>query len=210
MTTAAPETASEIAVAVQRRWRTVMGYRQRLVSLARSKGAGADAEDVAHHALLRAAEHLQLDERAPWPYLATIATNRLVDIHRRASRDLTLRHHAGLVPRQRSFEDDAENRTDLRRLLRSLSAMENTETVALVLRRADGLTWRELGEEFGRSESFVETRVRRAMLKLRRRLGQPGSGAVDRDRGPGGVGGAVRRRRGAARGERAAAVRPGW
>jgi RNA polymerase sigma factor (sigma-70 family) len=147
-----------------------MSYRQRLVSLAKSKGAGADAEDVAHHALLRAAEHLRLDERAPWPYLATIALNRVVDLHRRADRDLTLRHHAGLVPRQRSFEDDVENRTDVGRLLRYLLAMENAETVALMLRRADGLTWRELGEEWGRSESFVETRVRRAMLRLRRRL----------------------------------------
>jgi DNA-directed RNA polymerase specialized sigma24 family protein len=126
---------------------------------------------VAHYALLRAAEHPQLDEQRPWPYLATVASNRVNDLYRRAHRDLRLGSHAGLVPRHRPFEDGAEGRADMRRVLRVLRATEDPETVSLLLGRACGITWRELAEQAGRSASAVEAQVRRARSRLRHRLG---------------------------------------
>ena len=156
-------------VALPERWRLLAPYRSRLIGLAVSRGARLDAEDVAQEALLRAAVSQVLDETRPWPYLAAIVTNLARDRYRRSTRDLTLHQHRGLVARDSSVEDDVAHRDDVVSALKALVDMVPMETVVMAWRRyADGATWHEVGREFGRSGSAVESQVRRAMLRVRR------------------------------------------
>jgi DNA-directed RNA polymerase specialized sigma24 family protein len=164
---------------VQRRLRLLAPYHPGLVSFARRSGAGADAEDIATDAVLYAALSERTRTDQPLPYLRRIVHNLVVDRFRDDACRQRVLCDAALLPSQRAVEDDVAAR-DL--ALRALSRLRQTQgplTAWLVWRRAvDGLTWSELAAEVGLHPSKVQSRVWRAVQKLRpwlaRQLSLPG------------------------------------
>jgi RNA polymerase sigma factor (sigma-70 family) len=166
-----PEVAPATPPPLLERWLLLVQYRPRLVALAISRGAAVDAEDLAQEALLRAALSERLEEGQPWPYLAATVANLVIDNYRRSNRDLRLHNHPGLLPPETHVEDDIAGRDEIRRALKLAIESTSTETIAMAWRRyADGMTWQDVGREFGRTGSAVESEVRRAFVRLRRKL----------------------------------------
>lgn len=153
-------------------WDALVGYREDLVRLARSRGAGADAEDVAHEALLRAATHPALDPGRARSFLAKIASNLVTDLHRRAAKEQVLSAHAALMPRPQPAMEEIEERA-LADHARRLVAGLDPQLRGILRRRSDGATWPQIGTELGQRKDAVEIRYRRAITPIRRQL-QPG------------------------------------
>jgi RNA polymerase sigma-70 factor (ECF subfamily) len=163
------------ATAAQR-WAALVTHRESVVRLARRRGAGADAEDVAQEALLRAASHPGLDLARAYSYLAKVASNLVIDMHRRSAREQQLRTHAGLIPRPCPSDEDVEERDLARHAARLVSNLPPDLRSILFLRR-DGATWSQVGAQLGQRPTTAEMRYRRAMLPLRRQLGAGPTGA---------------------------------
>jgi DNA-directed RNA polymerase specialized sigma24 family protein len=159
---------------VGQRLQGMWGYRPRLVGLASRMGVGWDAaEDVASEALVRAAcaRALAGGVGDPLPYLYVVVVNLARDELRRAARDAAAGRDMRLVPRQRMVEDDVVVRDRAAWALRRLWETEPAVTVAMVVRLVDGdLSWAQLADEFGMSVSAAQSRVWRALVRLRARL----------------------------------------
>jgi RNA polymerase sigma-70 factor (ECF subfamily) len=140
-----------------------------MVRLARRRGAGADAEDVAQEALLRAASQPGLDLDRAFSYLAKITSNLVLDLHRRARKEQLLRTHAGLASRPCPPDEDVEERDLARHAARLVSSLAPELRSILFLRR-DGATWPQVGAKLGQRAATAEMRYRRAMLPLRQQL----------------------------------------
>jgi RNA polymerase sigma-70 factor (ECF subfamily) len=152
------------------RWDVLVAHRESVVRLARRRGAGADAEDVAQEALLRAASNPQLDLDRAHSYLAKVATNLVIDLHRRAVKEQALCTHAGLMPRPCPSDEEVEER-DLARQAARLAATLPADLRSILLLRRDGATWPQVGKQLGQHPATAEMRYRRAMTPLRRQLG---------------------------------------
>jgi RNA polymerase sigma-70 factor (ECF subfamily) len=152
------------------RWDALVAHRESVVRLARRRGAGADAEDVAQEALLRAASNPRLDLDRAHSYLAKVATNLVVDLHRRAVKEQALCTHAGLMPRPCPSDEEVEER-DLARQAARLAATLPPDLRSILLLRRDGATWPQVGKQLGQHPATAEMRYRRAMMPLRRQLG---------------------------------------
>jgi RNA polymerase sigma factor (sigma-70 family) len=147
----------------------LIAHRESVVRLARRRGAGADAEDVAQEALLRAVSQPGLELNRAHSYLAKIAANLVTDLHRRAAKEQRLRTHAGLMPRPCPSDEDVEERDLARQAVQLVSDLAPDLRSILLLRR-DGATWPQVGEKLGQHPATAEMRYRRAMLPLRRQL----------------------------------------
>lgn len=166
--TPAPPVASDTG-SWDQRWASLLPHRDSVVRLARSHGAGADAEDVAQEALLRAASHAGLDLGRAKSYLAKIAANLVVDLHRRSTKEERLRLHAGLAPSPQVDSEMVEDRDLAQRASRLVSGMAPDLRTILFLRR-DGATWSQVGRTLGEPPARAEMRYRRAVSPLRRLL----------------------------------------
>jgi len=151
------------------RWATLLPYRERLVRLARRQGAGPEAEDVAHEALLRTVVQPGLDLDRAWSYLAKVAANLAADLHRRSAREQVLRAHAGLSPRPQPADESVEDLDLGRHAVRLVAGLE-ADLRDIVLLRRDGATWSQVGARVGQAPTTVEMRYRRAVAPLRRQL----------------------------------------
>lgn len=139
-----------------------------LVALAKQKGAGQDAEDIATEALLRAAWSDTLDDRAPLRFLQRTVQNLVIDCHRRASHREWVGRRAADVARQPPLEDHVINRDLALRTVRRIRDTAGDVTALLVWRRlVDEVAWPQLAAEFGMSPSRVQSSVRRAIQNLR-------------------------------------------
>lgn len=153
----------------EQRWACLLPHRESVVRLARSRGAGADAEDVVQEALLRAASHPGLDLSRAKSYLAKIVVNLVIDLHRRSVKEDRLRAHTSLVPVPQLDSEVVEDRDLARRATQLVSAMAPEVRTILRLRR-DGATWSQVGKILGEPPAKAEMRYRRAMRPLRLRL----------------------------------------
>lgn len=153
----------------EQRWASLLPHRDSAVRLARSRGAGADAEDVVQEALLRAASHPGLDLNRAKSYLAKIVVNLVIDLHRQSAKEDRLRTHAGLVPSPQLDNEVVEDRDLARQATQLVSAMAPELRTILFLRR-DGATWTQVGQMLGEPPTKAEMRYRRAMRPLRQRL----------------------------------------
>jgi DNA-directed RNA polymerase specialized sigma24 family protein len=151
------------------RWEIISPYRGDLIKYALRLGADRGfAEDIAHESLIRAYCSKVMAEERPWPYLATIVSNLLVDHRRRAARDAGYGLRRLLLPaQQHPIEDTAAARDLARRALRRLAETEPNNIVQMVLRRAvDGVAWTEVGAEFAVAGTTAQAAVRRALIRL--------------------------------------------
>jgi RNA polymerase sigma factor (sigma-70 family) len=152
------------------RWACLLPHRESVVRLARARGAGADAEDVAQEALMRAANNPELDPQRVRSYLAKVAANLVVDLHRRSTKERALRAHAGLAPSPRVADEEEVEERDLARYAKQLVSRLAPDLRSILLLRRDGATWPQVGAVLGEAPSTAEMRYRRAMVPLRRRL----------------------------------------
>ena len=151
-------------------WRLLAAYRPRMLALAVRQGAGPDAEDVVQEALLRAATFERLDQQRPWPFLAAVTARLVADHHRRAARDHALRRNVGLAAAPIAFEDDLADRHEAVHAARLLARVVPAEITEVVWRRAGGASWQQLAAEYQQTARALETRARRALLEVRRRI----------------------------------------
>lgn len=151
------------------RWAALLAHRDSLVRLARRRGAGNDAEDIAQEAMLRAAVRPELDLARVKSYLAKIVTNLVTDLHRRAAKEETLRLHAGLLPRPPDADEEVEQRQLAQHAARLVSGLA-PDVRRILSRRGDGASWPQISAELGERRAAIEMRYRRAVLPLRQQL----------------------------------------
>lgn len=150
-----------------RRWEFLVSYRDPLVAVAYRRGARAEAEDVAHEALLAAAEHSDLDMERAWSFLVTVVNRRVADRYRRRAREATMSQNRAMVPRPRSFEHDLVDRAEARWAVAKLPGRVPAEAIEVVRGMADGATLAQLASERGVTTSALQTRVWRALAPIR-------------------------------------------
>ncbi len=136
---------------------------------------GADAEDAAQTAFLRAYERLDSfredAEFSSWIY--RIAANAAMDILRRRGRDKTVSMEAlpeELKPawnRAMAKKDSALEDAERRRLLESLlSTLPPDYRLVLTLRELEGLSYEEIAKTLDWTLDSVKARLRRARVKI--------------------------------------------
>ena len=151
------------------RWVAIAAHRDYLVRLARRKGAGADAEDVASEAIIRAYTQPALDVSRARAYLAKIASNMVIDLRRLASRDRLLHTHAALAPRPGAATDEVDDRALARYAERLVDQLDG-DVRQIIRWRGEGESWRQIATRLGQRKETVEMRYRRAITPVRRHL----------------------------------------
>ena len=133
----------------------------------------ASAEDITHDAFIRAMQKLDRFDpgREMLPWLMTIATRLTLD-HLRRQRfrrsvvSAISRHSSPPVAAYNDGELDADA---------ALSILNPKERVAVVARHYVGMSYREIGEVIGTSESAAGVTLHRAHAKLRAVLRSQGT-----------------------------------
>jgi RNA polymerase sigma-70 factor, ECF subfamily len=134
-------------------------------------GDAAAAEDIAQESFLAAIRALErFDRRRPFgPWLHRITVNRAIDF----SRARALRGERALAEATEGIARDRDAISD--ELLRALAALSPEHRAVVVLRHLLGYTPGEIGEILGLPRGTVNSRLRRALDRLRP--------AVEEDRG---------------------------
>lgn len=159
---------------VVRRHRDVL-YRIAFASL----GSADDALDAVQDIFVAAFLALkQFDERRPLrPWLAAIALNRCRDLARRRrirglfAFALPIDTRAESVAEESPAHDVvAGDREELRHTMRAIAKLPSSLREPLVLHTIEGMSQAETAKTLGISEKAVESRLRRARLRLREHL----------------------------------------
>ncbi|MGN9789631.1 sigma-70 family RNA polymerase sigma factor [Streptomyces sp. OZ13] len=172
------------------RWQRAWSHREDLLKVARRRSVSAeDAEDAVHEAMLRAAEHPDLDDERLGAWLTTVTMRLCVDRHRQVHREAQVRssprlHPPGPVPVEEAVCDRAEARW----LAVRSSELPARQAEALWL-KAEDLDVGQVATKMGLSYRTVESLLARARRTLRNSLaatlglalwlcgrGRPGSG----------------------------------
>ncbi len=135
------------------------------------------AEDVVGETfvrLLRSPGRYEPGRAAQRTWMATIALNCLRSSHRRtaAERRALTRVAAGMAVEEPTWPERIAERDALDRAMRTLSAVERE---VIVGHYDDGLRISELAARSGRPAATIESRVTRALAKLRAELARRGS-----------------------------------
>lgn len=126
-------------------------------------GSREDAEDVAIDALTRASLHWRKVGADPAPWVTTVAANLAIDIWRRRKR--TPAHQP--VP---STDPLDSRRIDL---VRALERLPRRQRDTVILRYFADLTEAQTALALGVSTGSVKQHTSRAMVALKRELGEP-------------------------------------
>ncbi|MEU3302210.1 sigma-70 family RNA polymerase sigma factor [Streptomyces sp. NPDC006678] len=172
------------------RWQRAWSHREDLLKVARRRSTSAeDAEDAVHEAMLRAAEHPDLDDERLGAWLTTVTMRLCVDRHRQIHRETQVRnsprlHAPGPVPVEEAVCDRAEANW----LAVRSSELPARQAEALWL-KAEDLDVGQVATKMGLSYRTVESLLARARRTLRHSLaatlglvlwlcgrGRPGSG----------------------------------
>jgi RNA polymerase sigma-70 factor (ECF subfamily) len=137
-------------------------------------GNHADAEDVCHDALVRAAEHLedcrQPDRFAPW--LCAIVRNRAHNALAHARVRSASPLEPGTAPSRDSPARDAEL-SDLRdRLLRALAQLPPIQREVVLLHDLHGWSHDEIASAIGTTSGMSRQHLFKARRRLRETLGE--------------------------------------
>jgi RNA polymerase sigma-70 factor (ECF subfamily) len=137
-------------------------------------GDQAIAEDLTHETFMRALaayERVRPDGATVRSWLLTIARNLSRDHHRRAGRRRLLMLRLQRAPRRHSdVEADAEQRDQLRSVSAALATLRARDRELIGLRVAADLSYRQIADMLGSSETVVKVATHRALTKLRIRL----------------------------------------
>lgn len=125
----------------------------------------ADVDDLVQDVFL-AAWHRLAGLREPAAFggwLATIARNRAIDFHRRATESVEL-------PPDLAAHDATAERTEALRLLDMVRTLPEAYRETLVLRLVEGLTGPEIAQRTGLTPASVRVNLHRGMKLLRDKL----------------------------------------
>lgn len=159
---------------LQRRIRLMMGPR------AREQAESLDFLQQVFVTALENIDHLrQLEEAQQLRWLTATARNRVRRSTRR-QRELVLASLAesvsGLLPRAASTEAPCRHvgrQEQVEHLIDVLSTLKEEHQQVIEWRDFDGLSFRDIGERFGRTESAVQMLHARALMKLAEGLQHP-------------------------------------
>jgi RNA polymerase sigma factor (sigma-70 family) len=157
----------------------VRGYQDRLFAFALAlTGNGADAEEVAQDAFLRA--HKALRKYEPERILELKLGGWLYRITLNVVRNRVRSRRLQLVPmdtaaepadRRPGPEQEAERRELLAELAHAVSRLPAHQRDAVVLRHVRGLTYAEAAELLEQPEGTIRSNVHRGLAALRRQAG---------------------------------------
>ncbi|ALC19865.1 sigma-70 family RNA polymerase sigma factor [Streptomyces pristinaespiralis] len=153
------------------RWQRAWSHREDLLKVARRRSVSAeDAEDAVHEAMLRAAEHPDLDDERLGAWLTTVTMRLCVDRHRQVHREAQVRssprlHPPGPVPVEEAVCDRAEANW----LAVRSSELPARQAEALWL-KAEDLDVGQVASKMGLSYRTVESLLARARRTLRNSL----------------------------------------
>lgn len=154
-------------------------YRDRILTLvARVAGSGADAEDLAQEAFLKAFRNLHRfrGQSSLYTWLYRIAANTAMDFRKRrrawAPLPLDGREEGRAGPAEpadtgRGPDEAALHRERLQTVRAAVDALPEPFRTTLVLRDMESRTYEEVAEILGISIGTVESRIFRARQKLR-------------------------------------------
>lgn len=140
-------------------------------------GKAEDAEDITESVFLHALLHLDRYQDRGIPFsawLLRIAHNLVANWHRDTGRhrSVNLETAEGLKDMSPSPEESAENREEIRRLREAFSSLPDDRQQVLILRYAEGMKHREIGEVMGKSTGAIKVLVHRSLITLHRRLSE--------------------------------------
>ncbi|MDY6796474.1 MAG: sigma-70 family RNA polymerase sigma factor [Actinomycetota bacterium] len=142
-------------------------------------GSVEDAEDITESVFLHALIHLNRYQDRGIPFsawLLRIAHNLVANWHRNASRRsiVGLDIVESLTDEGPTPEETLEEEEDFRELRRELRSLPDERQQAIILRFAEGLKHREIGDVMGKSAGAVKVLVHRSLLSLHRSLSEKG------------------------------------
>lgn len=134
-------------------------------------GNEADAEEITQNAFFRAmrSEKTYRSEASEFTWLCAIARNLFIDECRRRKRLCAIDEHID-VPGDEDVEKQAEDADSSYRIHLILHAMEEPYKEVFQLRVFGNLSFRMIGEIFGKTESWARVTYHRARLKIRERM----------------------------------------
>lgn len=147
------------------RWDSVLPHRQRLLRLARSKGA-IDPEDCVQEALLRVATHPGLDEQRVAGLLTTVLLRLCVDQHRATVRLRAAAPRLATPDHTTGGADDTVCDNAEAAWLRSCVQDLPDRERQVIQRRAVGLTARQTAADLGVTYKAAEGALTRARTRL--------------------------------------------
>ena len=195
--TASPASGDEAGLVEQARAgdmsafsRLIARYQDRVVNACwRISGNADDAHDLAQEAILRALESIDRFQHKSgfYTWLFRIATNLAISHRRQAARRVKLSLHgpdgqfrgdqpgAQLAGRVSTGSDDPSVRLSSRetqeRVAEELDRLEDDHRAVVVLRDIEGFDYREIAEILDVPVGTVKSRLYRARMELRDRLG---------------------------------------
>jgi RNA polymerase sigma-70 factor, ECF subfamily len=136
-----------------------------------------DAEDITESVFLHALLHLDgyQDRGIPFSaWLLRIAHNLVANWHRNAGkrRVVGLESADYLLDSAPTPEEVIESREDVRELRQALMRLSAERQQALILRFAEGLKHREIGEVMGKSAGAVKVLIHRSIASLHKGLAE--------------------------------------
>lgn len=140
-------------------------------------GSVEDAEDITESVFLHALIHLDGYEDRGIPFSAwlfRIAHNLVANWHRNSSRRrmVALDSADSIHSFSPTPEETVENQEDARELREALRRLPAERQQALILRFADGLKHKEIGEVMGKSAGAVKVLVHRSLMSLHKGLSE--------------------------------------
>ncbi|GAA3118532.1 sigma-70 family RNA polymerase sigma factor [Streptomyces rectiviolaceus] len=153
------------------RWQRAWSHREELLRVARRRSMSAeDAEDAVHEAMLRAAEHPQLDDERLGAWLTTVTIRLCVDRYRQVSREAEVRRSPKLVaPGQLPVDDAVCDRAEARWLAARSGELPARQAEAIWLKSED-LDVGQVAKKMGLSYRTAESLLARARRTLRTAL----------------------------------------
>jgi RNA polymerase sigma factor (sigma-70 family) len=152
---------------------TLLAEREWVRNLARVlAGNGPDADDLEQEAWVAA---LRSPPERPGPvrgWLATVLRRRCLDAGRAAARRAAREAAAARPEALPSAAESVARAESLRRVVEAVLSLEEPGRSTVILRYFDGLGPRAIADRTGVPLETVRTRLRRALLELRERLGE--------------------------------------
>ncbi|UQA95740.1 sigma-70 family RNA polymerase sigma factor [Streptomyces halobius] len=152
-------------------WQRAWSHREELLRVARRRSMSAeDAEDAVHEAMLRAAEHPQLDDERLGAWLTTVTIRLCVDRYRQVSREAEVRSSPKLVaPCPMPVDETVCDQAEARWLAARSGELPARQAEAIRLKSED-LDVGQVAKEMGLSYRTAESLLARARRTLRTAL----------------------------------------
>jgi RNA polymerase sigma factor (sigma-70 family) len=156
---------------VGERWQRLWSHREELLKVARRRSASIeDAEDAVHEAMLRAAEHADLDDARLGGWLTTVTMRLCADRHRQVRRDVAVHSRTAVAPSAPVPVDEVVcDRAEAEWLADRSKELPARQAKALRL-KSDGRDVDQIAREMGLSYEATESLLARARRALRRSL----------------------------------------